>query len=316
MKTLLSFIEWKDYLQEYKDEKEFVNSLKNMGIDGIEIVRCGFDSFIPKDFIYGIHLPFFTSWVDYYKNDVNRVVEEFGSYEIAENFYTKSPDKLYEYYLDDLKYSNENCEYSVFHVANTTSLEYLSQNHHFTDEEIIDYSADLINKIIKESKIENLFLLENLYFPGLKFTDINLTKRLIEKIYYDNIGFMLDTGHLMNTNPDIKSEEEGWDYVEKIIDEHIELIDYFKGVHLHVSVSGEEVKRLKENTPKLSDDFYERFEQIYHAVKGIDTHSISTSSKTKKVIEKINPDYLVLEFKSEKRFEREEKIKKQMCLFR
>ncbi len=311
MKKLLSFIEWGSYLKEYESMEDFKKSLYDLGLDGIEIVRCGED-LIEKDLVEGIHLPFFTSWVDYYKKDHKRVIEEFGSLEVAEGFYTKNPEDLSDYYLQDLEYSKENCRYSVFHVANTTSLEYLNQNHHFTDEEIIDASAELINEIIKKSKIENLFLLENLYFPGLKFTDVNLTKRLIDKIDYKNIGFMLDIGHLMNTNPEIKTEDEGWDYVEKIIDDHKDLIDYFKGIHLHVSVTGDEIKRVKENPPDLSDDFYERFRQIYEAVKNIDAHSISKSSKAKKVIEKINPDYLVLEFKSETRAEREEKIKAQI----
>lgn len=312
MKTLLSFIEWEKYILEYKSKEDFKKSLLDLDLDGIEIVRCGEELDIPKEIIYGIHLPFFTSWVDYYKKDRKRVLEEFGKYSIARNFYTLDYNRLSEYYLKDLEFSNKYCEYSVFHVANSTSLEYLSQKHHLTDKEVIDASIKLVNEMLDQVKINNYFLLENLYFPGLKFTDVNLTRRLIEKIDYDKVGFMLDIGHLLNTNPDLETEDEGWDYVEKIVDDHREFLDYFKGVHLHVSVSGKVIKDLKENTPLLCKDFYDRFEQIHNIVKSIDTHSISTSKKAKKVIEKINPEYLVLEFTSENRADREEKIKKQL----
>lgn len=312
MKTLLSFIEWEKYFREYESKEDFKNSLINLGLDGIEIVKCGEELELPREIIHGIHLPFFTSWVDYYNNDRKRVVEEFGEYDIAKGFYTLEYDRLSDYYIKDLEFSKKNCEYSVFHVANANSLEYFSQKHHLTDIEVIDASAKLINEMIKKVKIDNYFLLENLYFPGLQFNDVSLTKRLIEKIEYDKIGFMLDIGHLMNTNPYLKTEDEGWDYVEEIINSHIELIDYFKGVHLHVSISGKNILDLKENTPLLCKDFYDRFEQIHNIVKSIDTHSISTSKKAKKVIEKINPEYLVLEFTSENRADREEKIKKQL----
>ncbi len=32
-----------------------------------------------------------------------------------------------------------------------------------------------------------------------------------------NVGLLLDTGHLINTNPDIRYEKDGADYVTKVI---------------------------------------------------------------------------------------------------
>lgn len=312
MKKLLSFIEWTDFEKEYKSKIDFKNSLKKFGLDGIEIVRTGDYDFVPKDFITGIHLPFFTSWVDYYTGLENEVIKEFGSLEESEKFYGYKKENFYKYFQNDLEFSEKYCEYSVFHIGNTTSLEYLSGDHHLSDLEVIDASIKLINEILENFSYNKYFLMENLYFPGLQFNDINLTKKLIENINYEKKGFMLDIGHLMNSNPEIKNEDEGWDFVESVIDNHKELIDYFLGIHLHVSVSGENIKKYRNKNPKMAKNFQDRFSQIYDAVENIDTHSISKSKKAKKVIEKINPKYLVLEFKSENRKEREENIKLQL----
>lgn len=312
MKKLLSFIEWEECISDYKDVNDFTNSIKKFGLDGIEIVRCGNLNIIPKEIIWGIHLPFFTSWLDYYLGNEKEVIREFGSIKEGEKFYNIDREEFYKYFLPDLKFSEKYCEYSVFHVANTTSLEYLSQKHHYTDEEVLNNTAKLINEILGNIKYSKYFLMENLYFPGLQFNDVNLTKSFLEKIEYENKGFMLDIGHLMNSNPEIKSEDEGWEFVEEVIDNHWDLIDYFKGIHLHVSVTGENIKKYKREDPMLSEDFYKRFEEIYEAVKNIDTHSISKSKKARKVIEKINPEFLVFEFKSENRKEREEKLSLQL----
>lgn len=39
--------------------------------------------------------------------------------------------------------------------------------------------------------------------------------RLFEKIKHKNVGIMLDTGHLMNTNPELQTEEDGIEYILK-----------------------------------------------------------------------------------------------------
>ena len=42
--------------------------------------------------------------------------------------------------------------------------------------------------------------------------DKNTALTLLEKVNYENKGFMLDTGHLMNTNHYIENEEFGVKY--------------------------------------------------------------------------------------------------------
>lgn len=314
MKILLSLISYSKTYDQYESHDDFRKSLKDLGIDGIEEVLVDEESRVEKDLVYGVHLPFFTSWLDYYREDKARVTEEFGSLELAGDFYGHPPQDLYKYFLPSLAYAKEYADYSVFHVANTSSLEYLSQRHFYTDEEVIKASANLINTMIKESAYDKDLLLENLYFPGLQFTNPDLTRRLLDLVDYDRLGFMLDIGHLMNTNPYFKSEDEGWAYVEKIFMDHRDLKDCFKGIHLHVSVSGECARAYRANPPDLAEDFYERFGQIYTYVSRIDTHQIARSSRARRVIDLIEPEYLVLEFKADTREEREGLAKDQIEL--
>lgn len=312
MKILLSYIEWKREGFEYETMEDFRKKLKDLGLDGLELVSCWEENFIPKDLIHGVHLPYFSSWMDYYLKKTDTVVEEFGSMEVAKDLFSYRPEDLYKYYLQALKYADSLGAYSVFHVANCNSLEYLGQNHSYSDLEVIDQAAKIINKLLREAKPSSLFLMENLYVPGLKFTDPELTKRLLDKIDYENKGLVLDTGHLMCTNEEINSEDQAWDYIGEIVEKNRELLPYIRVVHLHSSLSGRVVKSYKKDPPKIEGDFYKRLEAYYKYVGKIDTHSLVRSKKAKKIIEKINPDYLVLEFSYEDRKDMEEKIKTQL----
>ena len=316
MKYLLSFIDGPSADLEYSSSAELELFLNNSNLDGLEIVRCGGSKIVKSDRIIGVHLPFFNFWLDYYKKDEKRVIEEFGDLKTAKEFYQYEPDNLYEYFLPDLDYANSNSEYAVFHVGDVRNIDYLGQDHHYSDMEVVEITIELVNKILENSKFEKLLLFENLYFPGLQFNDVSLAKHLLDSINHDKLGFMLDIGHLMNTNTLIKNEDEGWEYVDKIMDEFENLKDYFKGVHFHTSLGGEFRQMYKNNPPKLSENFYKRFEEVYHYVSKIDQHNIAKSPLANKVIDKISPEYLVLEFSSSNRNDKEKKLYEQMNLLR
>ena len=316
MKILLSFIDGPNADLEYSSNDELEIFMNNSNLDGLEIVRCGGSEVVKSEKVIGVHLPFFNFWIDYYKGDEKRVIEEFGDLKTAKKFYQYEPEDLYKYFLPDLEYANSNSEYAVFHVADIRNVDYLAQDYHYSDIEVIESSIKLVNKILENSNFDKLLLFENLYFPGLQFNDVSLAKHLLESINHDKVGFMLDIGHLMNTNESIKTEDEGWKYIDRIMDKFESLKEYFKGIHLHTSLGGEFRQMYKNNPPKLSEDFYKRFEEIYHYVSEIDQHNIVKSSLANKVIEKISPEYLVLEFSSTNRNDKEEKLYEQMKILR
>lgn len=316
MKYLLSFVDSPQVDLEYESILELEKFLEKAGLDGLEVVRCGASKLVESGMAIGLHLPFFNFWMDYYMQNEERIKLEFGSLEKAREFYQYKPEELHKYFLRDLEFANKYSEYAVFHVADVSNLEYLSRKHYYTDEEVLKATSELVNNMIEDSNYSKWLLFENLYFPGLQFNNLELTKRFIKSIEYEKIGFMLDIGHLMNTNTSIKNEEEGWKYVEEVYYGFLELKEYFKGIHLHVSVSGDYVEKIEKNPPKLPVDFYDRFEAIYEYVSHIDQHEISTSFSTNRVVNLISPEFLVLEFKASNRVEREDKAIRQMKILK
>lgn len=107
---------------------------------------------------------------------------------------------------------------------------------------------------------------------------------------------MLDTGHLMCTNTDIASEEDGIAYIRRCLDAHGDLCRYIKGIHLHQSLSGAYVKGVLADPPRLPEAYDERIGMAYMHVFRVDQHRPFTCKKVKELIRQINPEYLTHEF--------------------
>lgn len=316
MKTLLSFI-LSDWLEkEYSSIEELTNSINNLGLDGLEVIRADETNLKNNDLIQGVHLPFFTSWMDYYLGNRANLIEEFGSLEEAKSFYKIAPRDLYKYFEKDLSFAEKYANYTVFHIANISTQDYLSTREEYTSEQVIDASIEIINDLLSGRDTDNLFLIENLYYAGLNLMDPELTRRALDGINYPNKGIMLDTGHLMCTSSKIETEDEGWDYAYKILKNHQDLLPYFKGIHLHISTGGSYYQWIRHHPPEKIDDFYRRFEEIYRQVGKIDMHKIARSEKVNKIIDLVEPEYLVLEFKSSNRKEREKLAREQLSILR
>jgi sugar phosphate isomerase/epimerase len=84
-------------------------------------------------------------------------------------------------------------------------------------------------------------LFENLWWPGLTLTDRRETEAFFRLIDRDSAGIMLDTGHLMNTNTALRSEEEAADYILRTVDRLGDLASRIRGMHLQCSLSGDYV---------------------------------------------------------------------------
>ena len=71
-----------------------------------------------------------------------------------------------------------------------------------------------------------------------------MTKRLLSQVHYQKKGIMLDTGHLMHMNLELKTQDEAVDYILEKVAEHGNLASYIKGMHLNQSITGAYVKTL------------------------------------------------------------------------
>jgi len=138
--------------------------------------------------------------------------------------------------------------------------------------------------------------MENLWWPGLNFRRPEMTYLLLESIHYQKKGLMLDTGHFLHTNLDLKTQEEGVDYLNQMLDAHGDLVSYIKGIHLQQSLTGDYVKEWLSTRHELPEDPSERFCKVYEHIFKIDKHEPFTAEGVPAMVQRIQPLYVTYEY--------------------
>ena len=300
-------------LSEYRNASDFEWSYRQYGCDGVEMIYAEEDNrkIITPQSVIGLHMSFYPCWMDFWNGNKEALLKEFDTQKTYEWFYGgKDRNALIHQFILDLERAQAlNVRYVVFHVSNINISEMFTSHMEYTNEEIVDAAADLINVLLDDKEYDFDFLMENLAWPGFTMTQPTVTQRLLDKVHYSRKGIMLDIGHLMNTNIDLQSEEEACSYVHKMLDTHGELTKFIKGVHLHQSLSGPYVKQCLLNPPALVGDYCQRMAQAYAYNNKIDWHRPMTCAGTQALIERIAPEYLVCELSAKGRMEREHLLK-------
>lgn len=303
----MNFSIYEDKLNRYKDSEELKNFYKQAGLNGLEVIRAvetGEEKIRPE-MVNGVHLYYHIFWMDWWKQDYSRLDEEFDSRTQWMDYYGGTDRNLYlDALRKDLEYAEAmGAKYVVFHVSEVTLRESYLYQYKYTDEEVIDASLEIINTLLDEREYPFDFLVENLWWSGLNLKDISVTKRLMDGIHSEKKGIMVDFGHYMNTNPELKTPEEGIAYLHQLADQYEEagLLSYFKGVHLHLSLSGEYVKEQKMEWEESPIDFekipfYELFRLVYTHMHDIDQHKPFLCDGIRELTERFAPQYITYEF--------------------
>lgn len=300
MLRMINLVNYDSELERFADKDDLVKFYSKYGIDGLELqkVQKLQEKYLDQGMILGVHLPFFNTWVDFYKGNMDKVLDEYGTMEVVEQIYGGTDKSaLLKVYNEQLKFADRiGARYVVFHICDVSIEESFTGKFIHSDEEIIDASCSLINQLLDGKNYEFDFLMENLWWPGLNYRNPLMTKRLMDGVNYKKKGLMLDTGHLMNTNQDLKTPKEALQYIIKIMNENSSLKEYIKGLHLHQSLSGEEAKRLSNNKVELKQDYWERMYQVYEYIFQLDQHKPFVCEGLKEFIEELNPQYITYEF--------------------
>lgn len=272
----------------------------SLGVDGVEGIWAGEE--IPHDFppdlLVGYHLTFFPDWLDFYRQDKTALLRKFGSMEqVAYHYGSASPETLLQLYRDDLQRAKAlNAKYVVFHVSDVSLEEGYTYRWLHSDEAVIDASAEIVNLLLDGQDWPFEFLMENQWWPGLTFTEPDKTARLLDAVHYGRKGLLLDTGHLMNCNPAIRTQADGIAYIHAMLDAHGDLCRNIRGVHLHQSLSGAYVRtHTGAMPPDLPEDYNARFGVSYGHILQIDRHHPWTTPAVADLIRRIDPAYLTHE---------------------
>ncbi len=299
MYRLINAVSENRSLSAYADSSELAKYIRSCGCDGMEVIRCGEDDrkIITPEMAVGCHLIFYSDWVDFWLGREDRLLHKFGSWDAVRQLYSASSREEFVAQLRaDLEYSRRmGVKYAVFHVSDVSIEEGYTHKWEHTDREVIDAACELLNLATGGEDFGFEILLENLWWKGFSFTDPALTEYMLSQVNYPRAGIMLDTGHLMNANLDIRSQAEGCEFIHRCLDAHGSLCKYIHGMHLHQSVSGEFVKRMLENPPQGDEDYLHSFTEAYKFITTVDTHKPFSDPAVRGVVDRIAPEYLTHE---------------------
>ncbi len=272
------------------------------GFDGVELMYYGEDErkVVPPERILGFHMSNHNYWLDFWREDREALCREYDDLETAKAAFggTLDKERLVEEFRRDWALAKRfGAKYAVWHVSDATIEESFTRRYRHTDEEVIDAACELIGEALAGEKDTGLtLLLENLWLPGLRFTRPEMTRRLMEGISYPNKGIMLDTGHLLHNDLDLRSPEEGVAYIHRLLDAHGELAKCVRGVHLNQSVTSDYCRRMMEEPPELGKTYRERSWKMFSHAYSVDKHQPFTCAGVRELVERIAPEYLTFEF--------------------
>lgn len=288
---------------------------REYNIDYFELIKfANSDNTSLKDKIKGYHLRFFPTWLDWYFFNENEIKDKSLSEEYLKSFYGgTSKAEMLDYYRNELEIAKKlGAEYVVLHGGSVSIEESFDYNFRFSDKEILEKIVEFVNDIFDDEKYHFKLLLENLWWSGLKLTSYDEVDYLIKSIKYKNIGFMLDTGHMMNTNLELKDLDEGVDYILQNIKNLKEYKNYILGIHLNSSLSGRYTKSKIEEYRNKKLSLKEMLKIVYPHVNKIDPHNPFETERVKDILKELSIKYLVFELIGYTQEEVENKIQRQL----
>lgn len=298
MIELLSLTNTECDLGRFSDFSSLSQFLDAHGLGGLELMpyRSEATGYLPASSVVGLHLGYFTTWVDFWRGDEAAVLREFGTMEEAEHHFGGSTrEALAAFFRGQMDMAARlGVRYVVFHVADVSLAETLSYRFIHTDEAVCTAAAALLAEVLRGRNDSFEILLENLWWPGLTLLRPEITESLLEAV--PRAGIMLDTGHLLHTNRGLRTEDEGIQYIHRVLDAHPGIEERIRGMHLHQSLTGEFVEGVIAGEHRLEGTYFERLCRVYEYVLGMDEHRPFAAKAVKGLIARVAPEYLTHEF--------------------
>lgn len=301
-------------------EKDIKYFIEKYNFDAFELIKFSDKDNLPlKKYIKGFHMRFYPSWLELYLEDFTSLYKELQDEKYFKSLCggVKSKEELIQYYKEELKIAAKlEVEYVVFHACNVKVREALTYNFKYSDKEVLNGVISLINEIFKGSDYKFKLLFENLWWPGLKLNNKEEIEYLLNGLNYNNIGFMLDTGHMINNNREINNSKEGLAYIKENIEKLGEYKNLIYGMHLNYSLSGKYVSKVIKENRKKKMEIEEIMNLIYEHVNFIDYHDPFEDKGIIEIIDSLPLKYLVYELIANTKEELEDKIQRQEEIFK
>lgn len=278
-----------------RDSGKLSTFLANHSLDGLELLidQPWEAAVIPQRFVKGVHLRYWSNWLDFWQGRKRDLLDQFETRAAVSSYFGGfDRQALVEKYRLELgKAIAAGAEYAVWHVSNARLQELFTYRFAYTDEQVIDATIELVNAVMEGISSNISLLFENLWWPGLTLTNARLVAKLLERIDYPHKGIMLDTGHLMNTNHALRTQQQGIQFILATLRQLGELKDAICGIHLHSSLSG---SYAIESIAKEGRNF-DKHHIMSHVLK-LDQHQPFEQPDAYQIVEYVKPRYLVHEF--------------------
>lgn len=224
-------------------QEEIKQFLVETELDGIELFLYGNIPVINsyKKITTGVHLKYWPYWLEFWRGNNEQAISIWGTQEKVREYYfgAQTQSEWLEAIKENIKLAlREEPEYLVWHVADSDNEEALTYNFKHTDEEVVTAAAEVFNAVSEVIPEDVTVLFENLWWPGLTLLDKNIVEKFFSLVKRENVGVMLDTGHLINTNRLVRNEDEALAYICEVISGLGNLKNKIKGIHLNYSLSG------------------------------------------------------------------------------
>jgi len=280
----------------------FEKFIQKHQLDGIELIlyKDQYLDEIKPEHLIGLHLRYFPTWLEFYNENQSALMNSFDTKEAIQEYYGGlEPNVLVDVFKKEYDNAKKlDVEYMVYHVGHVTNADAFTFKFDYTDSDVLEATIDLVNQAFDhDSDIDLLF--ENLWWPGMNLLDQEKTKNFLDQIKYKKKGIMLDLSHLMITNPNIQTPKEATDYIIEKINDLGALKKYIKGIHLNMSLSGDYLKEdHKEKYRKIEKmtDGFQKYQKIVEHIQRIDQHLPYNDASIHKIIDLVNPEYIVYEF--------------------
>lgn len=300
-----------DDVDRFRDTADLEDYLRKYGLDGVELMDFGGEMppILRPEHVRGVHLPCQSCWMPLWTGDQAKLEAEFGNRETWKQvFGGDTREALVRSLGDSLETAARwTPEYLVLHISECSMADSMRGTHSYSDEAVIDAAVELVNAAAHHIHGTPWLLFENLWYDGLTMERPEIVERLLSGIHYPKTGIMLDVGHLMHTNPALRTADEAVDYFHAVLDRFRDLTP-IRGIHLHQTLSGEFCQKLHETWEPAEGDYYRRMESILSDIFQIDAHRPFLSPRIGEILHRIRPDYLTLELISRDREEHEKRL--------
>lgn len=317
MKIEINMTDTEMDLNRFSSREDLRQFFLEKNIDGLELMPCGkpeLPGIIEPEDVVGIHLRYFPCWLEFWRGNEKALAEEFGNREVwAMNYGGTTREDFLKQFRAQLELAQRiGAKYVVFHVSECTLNECVTYKPLHSDMEVVEAAAEVINALLDGKNYDFCFLVENLWWSGLNLMDNAVTKALMDRIHYPQKGIMLDTGHLLHTSLEIKSQEDGVPYIHQVLDRMEELTRYIKGIHLNQSISSDYVKTVIAAPKTLKGTYWERLSSLYPHIGKIDYHEPFTADGVAALIRRIAPEFVTIELITSDRQQHEDRLNAQM----